>query len=253
MHDRSRRRWLILLPFAILLLATLACGGFQVRVTPTAIPTSAVAATETPTPRPAAPTNTPTRAATRVATATPTLAPTQVAGLVVGASARISASGGVNVRDAASATGKVAGRLGPGDIVTLKAGPTEADNYTWWQVDDGKGTMGWVAAGTKDDPWIAPDAGSGPAAKGGKLVKRAIKVGDRVQVTTEEGKLLTVRDGAGQDAPAVARAVPGTQFIVRGGPVREGDYLWWQLEGEQVKGWAAEGTTDDRWLTPVEP
>jgi hypothetical protein len=230
----------------------LACGGFQVRVTPTPKPTDE-APTGTPTARPVAPTATPTRAPTRVPTATPTPAPTQVAGLVVGASARIAASGGVNVRDAAGMAGKVVGRLGPGDIVTLKAGPTQADDYTWWQVDNGKGTSGWVATGTKDDPWLAPEPGSGPAAKGGKLVKRAIRVGDRVQVTTEEDKLLTIREAAGIDAPPVARALPGQQFIVRGGPVREGDFLWWQLEGEQIKGWAAEGTAADRWLTPVEP
>jgi hypothetical protein len=29
--------------------------------------------------------------------------------------------------------------------------------------------------------------------------------------------------------------------------------LWWQLEGEKVNGWAAEGQGEDRWLTPVEP
>ncbi|MCX6032355.1 MAG: SH3 domain-containing protein [Chloroflexi bacterium] len=246
-------RWPILLPFAILLFASLACGGFQVRVTPTPIPTSAAAATETPTLRSVAPTNTPTRSPTRVPTATPSPAPTQTAGLVVGASARISASGGINIREVASTTGKAVGRLGADTIVTIKGGPTEADNYTWWQVDDGKGTTGWVAAGTKDDPWIVPERGSGPAAQGGKLVNRPIRVGDRVQVTTEEGKMLTVRDAAGQDAPPVARALPGTQYTVRGGPVRDGDYLWWQIEGDQVKGWAAEGETSDRWLTPVEP
>ena len=247
-------RWPILLPFAVLLLASLACGGFQVRVTPTAIPTS-LAATETqiPTPRTLAPTSTPTRAPTRIPTATVTPAPTQVAGLVIGASARISASGGINVRDAAGTTGKAVGRLGPDAIVTIKGGPAQADGYIWWQVDDGKGMIGWVAAGTKDDPWIVSERGSGPAAQGGKLVNRPIRVGDRVQVTTEEGKLLTIRDGAGQDAPPVARALPGQQFIVRGGPVRDGDYLWWQLEWEQIKGWAAEGETSDRWLTPVEP
>jgi hypothetical protein len=251
MHARPIR-WPVFLPFAILLLAVLACGGFQVRVTPTPKP-SPEAVTNTPTSRPVLPTATPTRAPTRVPTATPTPAPTQVAGLVVGASARVSASGGVNVRDTAGTTGKVVGRLAPGTIVIIKGGPNQADGYTWWQVDDGQGTTGWVASGTKDELWLAPEAGSGPAAKGGKLVNRPIKVGDRVQVTTEEDKMLTVREAAGKDAPAVAHALRGTQFIVRGGPVREGNYLWWQLEGEQIKGWAAEGTPDDRWLTPVEP
>ncbi len=165
----------------------------------------------------------------------------------------MSATGGVNVRDTASTSGKLIAKLGPGAIVTIRSGPTQADDYTWWEIDDGAGVVGWVAAGTKDDPWLVVEAGQGPATGGGKLVNRAVRLGDRVQVTTEEGKLLTVRDAAGMDAVAVARALPGTQFVVRGGPIRQDGYLWWQLEGDQVKGWAAEGETNDRWLTPVEP
>jgi hypothetical protein len=73
-----------------------------------------------------------------------------------------------------------------------------------------------------------------------------------VQVTTEEGKMLTLREAAGTGSAPVARALPGTQFTVRSGPVRQDGYLWWEVEGEQVKGWAAEGEEGDRWLTPVE-
>jgi SH3-like domain-containing protein len=246
-------RWPILLPFALLLFASLACGGFQVRVTPAAQPTPTV--TLTATVRPATATPPPTLIPTpRPPTAAPSATPTQMAaGLAPGKAARISASGGVNVREQASASAKLLGKLGPGVTVTIKGGPVQASDFTWWQVDDGAGMIGWVAAGTKDDPWLAPEPAKGDAKGGGKLVNRPIRLGDRVQVTTEEGKALTVREAAGVDAPPVARSVPGTQFTVRGGPIRQDNYLWWQIEGDAVKGWAAEGETNDRWLTPVEP
>jgi hypothetical protein len=46
--------------------------------------------------------------------------------------------------------------------------------------------------------------------------------------------------------------VGGTLFTVRGGPIKQDGLTWWELEGEKVKGWGAEGDSQDRWLTPVE-
>jgi hypothetical protein len=188
-----------------------------------------------------------------MATITPSPTATTVPGLAVGQSARVSASGGLNVRDQASTSGRLVGQLSPGTVVTLKDGPALANDYTWWQVDDGAGMVGWAAAGPQEDPWLVPDFGGEPAAGEGRLVNRPVRLGDRVQVSTEEGKVLTIREAAGLNATAIARVLPGTQFIVRGGPVRRDGYLWWQLEGEQLQGWAAEGQEGDRWLTPVEP
>ncbi len=246
--------WAVFVPLAMLLLSSLACGGFQIRVTPAASPSpqanreAAAAATRPPVTTPIA-----TVAPTRPPTATPTPTPTPASALAPGKSARVTASGGINVRDQPSATASQINKLAPDAVVTVKDGPKEADGYTWWQVDDGNGNVGWVAGGTKDDPWLSPERGSSPAASSnGKLVNRAVRVGDLVQVTTQEGKLLTIREAAGIDSPPSARSLPGTQFTVRGGPVQQDGYLWWQLEGENVKGWAAEGEPGDRWLTPVE-
>jgi len=247
-------RWQILLPLGILFLAMLACGGFQLRKTPTATPPPTVAS------QPAASSATvalPTAEAIATApepTAVPSPTATQTAsGLATGKPARVTAGGGLNVRDQPTTSGQKVGRLQPGAVVTVTNGPTQADDHVWWKIDDGAGLIGWVAAGPEDDPWLVPDVGAGPAKSGGELVNRAIRLGDRVEVTTGEGKVLTVRDGAGLDATAIARVLSGTQFIVRGGPVRRDGYLWWQLEGEEVKGWAAQGNDEERWLMPVEP
>lgn len=254
MKTGTSRGWLFV-PIGMLLLAMLACGGFQVRVTPTPKPTS------TPMQEPTvaaaaqvAPTDTPTAAPTATQTASPT-ATQAPAGMAAGGKARVAAGGGLNVRDSAKAKGKQVGRLDLNTVVTLLEGPVQADNYAWWKVQSDAGLTGWVAIGPANDPWLVPAAGASataPAAGGPKLVDRAIKLGDRVQVTTAPGQPLTVREAAGRVETAVARVLSGTLFTVRGGPVKQDGLVWWQLEGDAVRGWAAEGDGKDRWLTPVE-
>ena len=249
----KRTQFHILLAFGLLVLTMLACGGFQIRATPTETPVvaptvqAAVAAVETsPAPaaaEPAVPDPLPTE---------PPPAPAQDPTIMaLGNNVRVTASGGLNMRDEPG--GEKVGRLDPGMVVSLTDGPVEVEDFAWWQVDSGTGLVGWVAAGRPDDPWLVPDAGVGPAAGGGKLVDRPIRLGDRVQVTTGDGKLLTIREDPGLTATEIARAVPDTQFIVRGGPIGLDSLSWWQLEGADYTGWAAQGTEDDRWLTPVEP
>jgi hypothetical protein len=166
------------------------------------------------------------------------------------------AGGGLNVRENPARNARQVGKLNANVVVTVIGGPTEADGFTWWQVDNGSGVKGWVASGPASDPWIRPEATATPAGDAGgagRLVNRPVKLGDRVRVTTQGNQVLTVRDAAGVGSTAVARVLAGDEFLVRGGPVREDEMLWWQLEGEKVNGWAAEGQGEDRWLTPVEP
>jgi hypothetical protein len=256
--NRRQRHGSLLLALAMLLLATLACGGFQVRVTPTPKPTataieSKAAATVPPTKTPpSAPKAEATAAPTVMTALSPTAAP---AGLAKGAKARVAASGGINVRDKASAKGRVVGRLSANAVVTLLEGPTLADKFDWWKVNSGAGLVGWAALGPANDPWLvpaAPAAAVSAAPGAAKLVDRPIKLGDRVQVTTGPGQWLTVRETAGKTATEEAKVKLGTLFTVRGGPIKQDGLTWWELEGEKVKGWAAEGNGQDRWLTPVE-
>ncbi len=255
---RNSGRWRALLPCGLLFLAALACGGFQLRPTATPATRGGAASVPTETTRAAPATSTlpadsPTVSPTSAPTATPTPA-IATGGLTIGRAARVLALGGLNVRDQAGTTGKQVGKLGPNQTVTIKGGPVEADNFTWWQVDTGSGLTGWVTSGPADDPWLQPeqDAAVTPAAGGGGLVDRPVKAGDLVQVTTQEGRVLTVREAANTNAAALAHILSGTQFTVTGGPEEQDGLTWWQVEGEQVKGWAAEGDGTDRWLTPVE-
>ena len=88
------------------------------------------------------------------------------------------AGGGLNVRDRASAlrqSHRPAAARRQGD--RRGRSPTEADNFTWWQVDNGAGMVGWVAAGPKEIPGWHADQPAGSAEGGGKLVNRADQTG----------------------------------------------------------------------------
>lgn len=259
---QHRRGWALLLPIVVLISASLACGGFQVRVTPTPTlapgeaptvePTRVFASTLQPTVASAEPTS-------QAAPATATPAVTAAAGPAA-RQARVIASGGLNLRDSAKAKGKKVGNLNAGAVAKVLEGPVKADNYDWYRVDAGGGVAGWVAAGPANDPWLkiedqqgaAAAAATTPTPAAPKLVDRAIKVGDRVQVTTESTQVLTVRQDAGKGARAVAKVPRGTFFTIKSGPVQQDGLTWWELQSDTVNGWAAEGDGKTRWLTPVE-
>lgn len=177
---QHRSRWALCFPIVILIAASLACGGFQVRVTPTPTLEPGAAPTLEPTRVFAAtpqPSDAPTVAATEPPAATPTVAATAAPAVRV---ARVIATGGLNLRDSASAKGKLVGRLAANATPAVLEGPTKADNYDWYRVDAGGGVSGWVAAGPANDPWLkieeqqvgAPAAAASPTTAPPKLVDR---------------------------------------------------------------------------------
>ncbi len=257
---QHQRRWALLLPIVVLITAQLACGGFQVRVTPTPTLEPGEQPTAEPT-RVFASTPQPTEAATVAATQPPAATPTVAATAAPAVrKARVLATGGLNLRDKPTSKGKLVGHIAANAAPTVLEGPQKAENYDWYRVDAGGGVTGWVAAGPAKDPWLKIEAqqaaaaapAASPTVAPPKLVDRAIKVGDRVQVTTESTQVLTVRQDAGKGARAVAKVPRGTFFTIKAGPIQQDGLTWWQLESDAVKGWAAEGDGKTRWLTPVE-
>ena len=244
-------RWPILLATSVLILTLLACGGFQVRVTPTAVPPEAVQPTAEPTATRALPTAAPTRAVTPTPVSTTATPASPLKGLM-----KVVATGGVNVREQPGTKAKPVGRFNANAIVTVIEGPTTADSYTWWKVSADK-LSGWVAVGPENDPWLIPYNASEtpPAAQPARtpqLVNRALRLGDRVQVTIDPAQVLTIRDYAGTNTTPVAKVKQGSVFTILSGPVKQNGLTWWELEGNSIKGWAAEGNGTDRWLTPLE-
>lgn len=254
----------VLMALSLLWLApALACGSFAPRPTPTPtistpdtfFPTITATAgagepeastqpiLETPAPEIVA-TDTP------VAEPTATPAPTPAPGTVLqpGQPARVTAPAGLNMRTEPRSGSTLILQLGTGVRVQVIAGPTTADNFTWWQVDDGQGNIGWVAERDAETQWLSPQLGEA------QPVDRAPRVDDRVAVTMPAGGQLSIRTLPGPDATLVVRADPGQQFTVLDGPQSAGGFTWYRIRSDdgQIEGWAADGDGTTRWLSPLE-
>lgn len=248
---------ILLLVSLIWLAPTIACGSFAPR--PTATPTLPPVVQQPPTQvtegepevealatqlAPGAVADTATPAPT--ATFTPT--PLPGTALSVGQQARVTAPAGLNFRDVPSTDGQLLGQLGTGQLVNLIDGPVEADGFTWWQMDDRQGNVGWGAEGDDETVWLSPQIGEP------QPVNRPPAVGDRVAVTMGANAQLTVRSLPGTDAPQVTRVNPGREFTVLAGPQQTDGYTWYQIRSDDgsIEGWAADGDGVDRWLSPLE-
>lgn len=260
-----RRLWrlrALLLASLIWLGPALACGSFAPRPTPTPTPQPTTPPVEAPstepsadttqgtggvpvaTPLPALPTDTP------MPEVTPTFTPTPQPGSVLapGQPARVTAPAGLNYRDAPSTQANLTGNFGSGQLVTVLEGPVEADNFTWWRIDDGQGNAGWAAEGDGETAWISPQIGEA------RPVNRPPRVGDRVQVTMAQGGQLSVRSVPSVDGALLSRVNPGAQFTVVAGPQAVDGFNWYQIRTDDgsLEGWAADGDADNRWLSPLE-
>ena len=259
-RQQTARRllWLrILLAVSLIwLIPTLACGSFAPRPTPT--PTLPPAPDQidqgavlgepsvqpVPTPIASTPVDTPTPAPT--ATFTPT--PVPGTALSSGQPARITAPAGLNYRDAPNTGATLLGQFGTGQRVNVLEGPVSAEGYTWWNLDDGQGSVGWAADGDDTTEWISPRLGAP------QPVNRPPRVGDRVAITMSAGGQLSIRALPGTDAPLITRVSPGQEYTVLAGPQSANGYTWYQIRSDDgsLEGWAADSEGAERWLSPLE-
>ncbi len=263
--DETTDKTLVSAPLRLLIVASLlwllpllACGSFAPRPTPTPTTMSPVDNFSTPTNPAIAPTLAVAQItplpliATNTAAPEPTLAPTSAAptgtGLQAGQPARVTAPAGLNMRTNPASSAGLILQLATGIRVTVVEGPTTADNFTWWRVDDGQGNVGWVADGDAETVWLSPQVGEV------QPVDRAPRVGDRVAVTMPDNGQLSVRVSPGTNATLVARVNAGEQMTVINGPQQAGGFTWYQVRSDNggVEGWAAAGDGATRWLSPLE-
>lgn len=115
-------------------------------------------------------------------------------------------------------------------------------------MDDRSGNQGWLAAGDGEDEWLSPRLGEA------QPVNRSPRVGDRIVVTVEQGQQLSVRTLPTTDGPPASQVNAGTQFTVLAGPQSADGFVWYQIRSDSgnVEGWAAEGDSTRRWLSPLE-
>ena len=133
--DLAWYEWLIVLVVCAAGLLLCGLGGRSILAgytSPTATPTVFIRPTFTPVP---------------TATPTPTPTPTPVpppAEIAVGGFVRV--VDGVNFRTDPTTGGQLIRALADGVVLEVIGGPTDADGFTWWQLRDVDGSIGWAAA-----------------------------------------------------------------------------------------------------------
>jgi uncharacterized protein YraI len=142
---------------------------------------------------------------------------------------------GLNVRTEPGLGGDIAVILPPGVQATVVAGPTAADNFTWYQLD-ANGVTGWSA-----EEYLAP---APPILAFAAQVPTVplFPVGCPVVADGE----LHVRSGAGLAEVIQDRLPAGTVATVVGGPRAADGYTWYQLDINGIRGWSA-----GEFLTPL--
>lgn len=133
--DLAWYEWLIVAAVSVAGLLFCAFAGRSILAgyaSPTATPTVFTRPTFTPVPTPT-PTATPTP--------TPVPIPTDIA---VGGYARV--VDGVNFRPEPTTQSQLIRTLADGLVLEVVGGPTDAEGFTWWQLKDVDGSIGWAAA-----------------------------------------------------------------------------------------------------------
>jgi hypothetical protein len=144
--DLAWYEWLIIGVVSVAGLLLCAFGGRSILASyrsPTATPTVVVRPTFTPVPT-SIPTPTPTP--------TPVPPPAEIA---VGGYVEI--VDGVNFRSEATTSGQLIRSLAGGVVLEVVGGPQDADGFTWWQLKDVDGSIGWAAS-----QYLQPTAPPGP-------------------------------------------------------------------------------------------
>ncbi len=130
------------------------------------------------------------------------------------------ASGPLNLRAEAGTSAAVLTKLAKGTTGTVLAGPTSANNLSWYQIQAGTST-GWVA-GDYLDP---------AGASAGKF-----SVGDHIFVASGP---LNLRNAAGTSGTILTTLAIGVTGTVLAGPTAANGMDWYQIQTPAASGWAA--------------
>lgn len=95
-------------------------------------------------------------------------------------------------------------------------------------------------------PTSGSDASTRPAATPlPPAVPKDLTIGEYAIVVNTGSQSLIVRSDPGTEHEIVTRYPEGSRLLILEGPLVEGEFAWWKVQGESGEGWCA-----DRWLQP---
>ncbi len=156
---------------------------------------------------------------------TPAPAVAQTATFTAGDTVVVTAGGdGLNLRTAPGLDATVLETLADGTVATVTDGPSEADDFAWYEVSLEEDRSGWVAG-----EFLTLAAAIDPG----------FAAGDQVEVATDA---LNLRSAAGLASDVLDTMPLGTQATILDGPVTEDGIPWYQVDaGDFGEGWVAAG------------
>lgn len=158
-------------------------------------------------------------------TSPPTPPETPVMAVQIGS--RVELTANTNVRLTGSLSGTLLGTQVTGSTGTVLAGPVEAENITWWQMDYDSGVDGWSGANN----FIGSDTTAPPP----PITTVGFKIGDRVQVTLN----TNVRQSGTLSGILLGTQAAGSTGAIIGGPILSNNITWWQMNYDTgIDGWS---------------
>lgn len=128
----------------------------------------------------------------------------------------------LNLRADATVDAEIIATLETGAAVTIVAGPYDADDYVWYQVDTDAGS-GYVAGEFLGATvTISTDLG--------------FAIGDSLVVNTDA---LNLRSAASTSGDILAELVTGDAVSIVDGPIGADGYTWYQISSDYGTGWVA--------------
>jgi uncharacterized protein YgiM (DUF1202 family) len=164
-----------------------------------------------------------------------TAAAQEAPGFVAGDTVVVNADG-LNFRTEPGINGDIAVILPPGLQARVVAGPTAADNFTWYLLD-ANGVTGWSVG-----EFLAP---AGPILAFAAQAPAVPLFPVASSVVVADGD-LNLRAEAGLGGAIQDQLATGTMATVVGGPTAADGYTWYQLDVNGISGWSA-----GEFLTPV--
>ena len=161
--------------------------------------------------------------------------------LSVGQQAIVSPGLANRVRSAATISADAIGRMEPGTVVNVTAGPVCADGYHWFAVS-GADIAGWSAEGREGEYWLMLHLNCADSPPTRLTTGMSAVVSDDYSVR--------IRDGVGSVNTNVITIVEsGTQFTIIGQQQCDAAGIrWYPIQLNDIYGWIAAGQGDDYWI-----
>ena len=191
------------------------------------------------------------KANTPVLSNTPLCSGTPKSQVGIGSTARVTFTDGTptRIRKQPGTSAKIIGRIPEGTRFLIVGGHTCSDGYTWWNIELGNGTRGWMAEGKGGTYYLEPmDFRQQTCSDLGTR----LAPGKPARVAQVDGTNMRIRSQPGFSQGIIDRVPEGTRLTVLNGPKCIDGTNWWYIRTNGgIEGWMTESQNGIYLLEPI--